>query len=351
MTSELTVASSSGEYTVRVARGSLADALHLVDAIVVDQALVHHIRQVQVPVIAVNADERLKTLGGVEQLAGRLRAAGLVRNSVLGAVGGGTVQDVSTLTSSLYMRGISWVYVPTTLLGMVDSCIGGKSAINAAGYKNLLGNFHPPSRIFVDPFLARSLSASDVVGGIAEAVKICYASSHVEFNDFVDSIPVQGDLSADLLERACWLSLSAKKRIIEVDEFDTGERQLLNFGHTFGHALESATAMALPHGLGVALGMRAAIRYTDSPLHPDTARLDAYAQAILTTALRSGWTLPPVDWNQFIVAFESDKKHTADHYRLVLPMNNGRLEVIAHPRDERTLRNVRLAAEYAWETA
>jgi 3-dehydroquinate synthase len=203
--------------------------------------------------------------------------------------------------------------------------------------------------VYVDPALAAGLPAPDRLGGIAEAVKICYAGSPEEFREFVACVPPRADMGTATLERAAWLSLRTKKRIIEADEFDTGERQLLNFGHTFGHALEAATGMALPHGLGVAVGMRAAITYAAAGAHADVETLDRYAAALAAQAGAAGWAPPTVDWTGFTAAFESDKKHTAEHYRLVLPAADGRLRVVAEPRTQTTLERVVAAAQQAWD--
>ena len=261
MPCDLTVSSSTGTYGISIGLGGGQEAATAADVVVVDSNLRHLVPSAAGEPIEVVASEEVKTLAGVESLSLQLRARGVGRQSTMCAIGGGSIQDLATLTAALYMRGIQWTYVPTTLMAMADSCIGGKSAINAGGYKNLLGNFNPPSMIFVDPEVAVTLPEVDLMCGVAEAVKICYASGPEDFVEFVDAVDVGSHLDVSTLEALVTMALVAKKRIVEVDEFDTGERQLLNFGHTFGHALEAATGMALPHGLGVAIGMRAAVRH------------------------------------------------------------------------------------------
>ena len=145
------VASSSGGYRISIGAGGTERAVADATIVVVDEALLGLVHFDGVAHLPIPATEATKTLLGVEALALQLRDQGVDRRSTMCAIGGGSIQDVATLTAALYMRGIQWTYVPTTLMAMADSCIGGKSAINAGGYKNLLGNFNPPSRIYWTP--------------------------------------------------------------------------------------------------------------------------------------------------------------------------------------------------------
>ncbi len=139
------VASSSGGYRISIGAGGTERAVADATIVVVDEALLGLVHLDGVAHLPIPATEATKTLAGVEALAVRMCRLGINRSSTLCAIGGGSIQDVATLTSALYMRGIPWTYVPSTLLAMADSCIGGKSAINAGGFKNLLGNFYPPN--------------------------------------------------------------------------------------------------------------------------------------------------------------------------------------------------------------
>ena len=349
MPCELEVRSASGSYSISIGIGSSVGAVNSADVVVVDQSLQGRLPSGDSLPIAIAASESIKTLAGVEALALALRERGANRKSVLCAVGGGSIQDVATLTAALYMRGIPWTYVPTTLMAMADSCIGGKSAINAGGYKNLLGNFNPPSQIFVDPELAMTLGEADLMSGLAEAVKICYASGLEDFTAFVETVDVTRALDVTAVEDIATMALVAKRRIVEIDEFDTGERQLLNFGHTFGHALEVASDMGLPHGLGVAIGMRAALRHPLAGDTDETRALDLYSRRLLQRAVSDGWATPDVDWARFQDAFESDKKHLPGVYRMVLPGVDGRLQLVSVPRAEESIAQCVDAARTAME--
>ena len=147
-------------------KGFEADAF-LVDAFFRDQLPL----PANVPVVWIEANEDAKALPATIDVFIALKQAGLGRGSHLMAIGGGVIQDIATFVASLYMRGIDWSYVPTTFLGMVDSCLGGKSSINVGPYKNLVGNFHPPRRIDILPVFARSLPMVEMAGGAAEAAK------------------------------------------------------------------------------------------------------------------------------------------------------------------------------------
>ncbi len=136
------------------------------------------------PVLWIEATKEAKALEQTLPLFVALKDAGLGRSSRLTAIGGGVVQDIATFVASLFMRGIPWDYVPTTFLGMADSCLGGKSSINVGPYKNLIGNFHPPSRIEILPSFARTLPAVELAGGAAEAAKIAFCRGAAAFSAY-----------------------------------------------------------------------------------------------------------------------------------------------------------------------
>ena len=273
---------------------------------------------VGIPVIWIEATEEAKALQETLPLFVALKQAGLGRSSRIAAIGGGVVQDIATFVASLFMRGISWSYVPTTFLGMADSCLGGKSSINVGPYKNLIGNFHPPSRIDILPVFARTLPAVELAGGAAEAAKIAFCRGASAFATYERlAAPVLcGDWQEQQLAELLHATLAVKQWFIETDEFDQAERRLLNFGHTWGHALESATAFALPHGLAVAIGMMASICFTGH--QPSSAGLWQHCLALLRPVLEPA-QLQLFDAERFLKAFQADKKHSPGHYHLIVP--------------------------------
>lgn len=164
------------------------------------------------------------------------------------AVGGGTLQDAVGFVCSIYNRGINWILVPTTLLSQVDSCIGGKTSCNYNHKKNILGTFYPPIEIKICKDFLSTLSQEHYKSGMGEIIKFYALRNELHL------------MPSDIQEQIKY-SLDYKKKLIELDEFDRGERVFLNFGHTFGHALESISNYEIPHGIAVLLGMLIANRY------------------------------------------------------------------------------------------
>lgn len=270
------------------------------------------------PVIWIEATEEAKALQETLHVFVALKKADLGRSSRIAAIGGGVVQDIATFVASLYMRGIPWSYVPTTFLGMADSCLGGKSSINVGPYKNLIGNFHPPTRIDILPVFARTLPAVELAGGAAEAAKIafCRGSSTFAAYERLAAPVLRGDWQEQQLAELLHATLAVKQWFIEIDEFDQAERRLLNYGHTWGHALESATGFAIPHGLAVAIGMMASICFTK---HQATSK-DLWQHCLeLLKPVLEPQQLGAFDPERFLKAFQADKKHTPGHYHLIVP--------------------------------
>lgn len=283
-------------------------------------------------VIGLEAVETGKTLEVAGRLIEALREGGCSRADRLVAVGGGIVQDVACFAASIYMRGIPWDYCPTTLLGMVDSCIGGKSSINVGRFKNIAGTFHPPASILVDVDFVSTLPPDQYTGGLCEAAKICFARGPDAFSAYLDREPGLG-MGADALAETVSLSLRSKQWFIEIDEFDRNERLTLNFGHTFGHALEAATGFSINHGLGVGIGVLCALDFADRETGIRTDRteaLDAHMRGLVRGSL-SPDLLGRLDRPGFARAFLSDKKHDRDTLRLVLPVEGGPLPLARVP--------------------
>ena len=270
------------------------------------------------PVIWIEASEEAKSLPATLPVFEALKQAGFGRGSHLAAIGGGVIQDIATFVASLYMRGISWSYVPTTFLGMTDSCLGGKSSINAGAYKNLIGNFHPPKSIEILPVFARTLPAVELAGGAAEAAKIAFCRGAQAFHRYeVLAAPVlAGDWNEHQLVALLHATLGVKQWFIETDEFDRAERRLLNFGHTWGHALESATGFAISHGLAVAVGMMAAIQFSGAA--PEHEPLWNHCLELLRPVVSEA-QLEAFAADRFIAAFKADKKHSPDLWHVIVP--------------------------------
>lgn len=291
-------------------------------------------------IIKVSALESSKTLLFAESVIKSLRDFGANRRSQIVAIGGGIIQDIVTFVASIYMRGISWEYYPTTLLSMVDSCIGGKSSINVADFKNIAGNFYPPQKIYIDPGFCKSLKNIDIASGICEAVKICFADEGNSFDKIIKVIDEKDFYSIQKLLKITYLSLETKKRFIEIDEFDNGVRLNLNFGHTFGHAIEAASNYVIPHGIAVGIGMQLAIEFSSlkNKSIKDNPRCLVLYQLISSILNKFVSTLDhfkKIDSDVLFDKFSSDKKHTSMDYVLIIPNQDGFLYREFFKKDDR----------------
>ena len=175
------------------------------------------------------------------------------RKTKINVIGGGVVQDISSFSCSIYLRGLKWNFYPTTLLAQADSCIGSKTSINLNKTKNLIGNFYPPSKIIIDKKFLETLHINEIHSGIGEIIK-CLILEKFFFKNtkltITDKIFEKKNLNFYISE-----ALKIKKKFIEKDEFDRNIRNLLNYGHSFGHAIEAASKFKIPHGIAVSMGM------------------------------------------------------------------------------------------------
>lgn len=204
----------------------------------------------QARICTVPAGESSKNMGSYQQLLGEMLALGMGRGDCVAAVGGGMVGDLAGFAAATYMRGVDFYNVPTTLLAQVDSSVGGKTAIDMNGVKNIVGAFHQPRAVLIDTDTLRSLSRRQMAAGLAESVKMAMTCDAA----LLELIESSSDLTADLPEIIA-RSLSIKARVVEQDPTEQGLRRVLNFGHTIGHAVESCAGGKLLHGECVAMGM------------------------------------------------------------------------------------------------
>ena len=192
------------------------------------------------------------TVAGLCDLATKRAAK---RNCVVVSIGGGITQDVTGYLASTLYRGVRWVYVPTTLLAMADSCVGGKTSLNHGAHKNLVGTMYPPERVLIDSRFVDTLSEEDYFSGLGEVVKLHLLAGSTEVGLLRAAMPGLLRRDVDVVRTTTKSCLEIKRTFIETDEFDRGRRNFLNFGHCFGHAIETATGFAVPHGQAVVVGM------------------------------------------------------------------------------------------------
>ncbi|WP_292072403.1 3-dehydroquinate synthase [Brevundimonas sp. UBA7534] len=277
---------------------------------------------VRTETVTVPAGEASKSFAQLERVLDRLLEIGLDRKDVVVALGGGVVGDLAGLAAALYMRGIDFVQVPTTLLAQVDSSVGGKTAIDTPRGKNLVGAFHQPRLVLADIDVLATLPDKQLRSGWAEVLKhglICDAA----FFDWLageGADGARGDPAA--LERAVVRSVEIKSAVVSEDEKEAGRRALLNLGHTFGHAVEAELGFeeaALAHGEAVALGCCLAFRYSAREglcAEADARRVEAViAAAGLPTRLDQAGTF---DADRLLALMAGDKKAEGGALTLIL---------------------------------
>jgi len=359
MSESFDISASTGSYTVHIEPGAFASHLaeRQQDVVIADRFF----QDVLPPLVTSSraafyyeASETIKSLDVAPELIEQIRKSGANRQTQFVAIGGGVIQDLAAFAASIYMRGVQWVYIPTTILGMVDSCIGGKSSINVGPYKNLVGTFHPPLSVFVDPEHARTLPLDQQASGIIEAAKICFCRSPESFRSYLTCNPHPGMETAPLATLISH-SLRAKKWFIEVDEFDQNERLLLNFGHTFGHAIEGASHYGISHGIAVGLGILCALAFVrqSSENHSDpyagapaVHELEDHLGTIFRSVPNLSSQLAGLPLNDVMERFESDKKHKQDSYVLVLVDPSGKVVLQKVQKSTESVQRIRTAIEF-----
>lgn len=266
--------------------------------------------------------ENRKNLETVQELYDRLVEYPVKRNLTMISLGGGILQDVSGFAASTIYRGINWIYIPTTLLAQADSCIGSKTSLNYGSYKNLVGTFYPPTRIHIyTPFL-KTLHDSDFYSGFGEVIKLHIMGGKDFFDSLVELTPLILRREPTALTKAIQQSLNIKLSYMEGDEFDMGRRNLLNYGHDFGHAAESTSNFEVPHGQGVIFGMIAA-----NIIARQRGVLDAKLEnEIANKALFPNLLIKPkpnaLEPDAMINAMKKDKKRVGENLALIMLDNN-----------------------------
>jgi 3-dehydroquinate synthase len=268
-------------------------------------------------VILPSLEER-KTLEGVKEIYEYLIGKSAKRNMTLITIGGGILQDVTGFAASTLYRGVNWYFVPTTLLAQADSCIGGKTSLNYRGYKNLIGTFYPPMAVWIDPLFLGTLDIEDFYSGLGEVVKLHIMGGKPTIQQIIKSYNSICNKDITELERAIQISLEIKRGYIIDDEFDHGKRNMLNYGHCFGHALEAVSNFRIPHGQAVVIGMILA-NYIASKRHLLSENNCRFLEEkLLIPTLQT--TILPGDFQAKSIteAMKQDKKRTGSKLALVM---------------------------------
>ena len=213
----------------------------------------HSLPQERVIILPISED--VKNINTVCELYDKIMKFAPRKNLNLISIGGGITQDITGFVASSLYRGVNWIFIPTTLLAQVDSCIGAKTSLNFNHYKNLIGTFYPPSQIHIYPDFLKTLTKEDFYSGVGEMAKLHLMNGELDTKVFINSLESIDKLNPQVLLERTQNCLKIKKSYIEDDEFDTGKRNMLNYGHCFGHAIESSTDFAISHGQAVVVGM------------------------------------------------------------------------------------------------
>ena len=327
---DMVIQSHRGPYTVRfgaafegLERG-LAPHEHLIiDAQVAELYSRVLARALEGPsVLRIAATEANKSLEQFPAYVTHLLERGVRRNHVLVGVGGGVIQDITAFLAATLLRGLRWRFYPTTLLAQADSCIGSKSSGNVGRYKNQLGSFTPPDEVVISTDVLDTLDNAAIRSGLGEMIKV-----HI-IAGWDDTRVLAADYSQiarnkQVMQHYICRSLEIKRTKIEADEFDRHERLVMNYGHSFGHAIESATAYAVPHGIAVTIGMDMANDFSHRFGFIEQAVYDELHPLLAENY--AGFEHTPIPEEPFFAALAKDKKNVDDEVSLILMRGPGRV--------------------------
>ena len=274
-------------------------------------------------ILVIKSNEKNKSLERMALYVDFLLRNGIRRSDNLLAIGGGIIQDITCFLSSTLLRGIEWNFVPTTLLAQADSCIGSKSSINCNGIKNVLGTFAPPKKIYICPVFLSTLKKVEIQSGIGEMLKVHAIAGTKEFQKIKANYN-QLFTNKEIMLEKIYRSLQIKKKYIEIDEFDKGPRNIFNYGHSFGHAIERASNYNIPHGIAVSIGCDLA-NYTAMNLNISNKNIYASMHETLKSNYKN-FSKTKIDTELFYDALGKDKKNINNQtFSLVMPNHDGKI--------------------------
>lgn len=268
--------------------------------------------------LVLDAIEENKTLLASEMIYDKVISLKPTKKTKIISFGGGITQDVSGFVASTFYRGLNWIYVPTTLLAQADSCMGSKTSLNYKSYKNILGTFYPPHQIYICSEFTNTLTEEDFYSGMGEVVKLHIMGGNQALDKLMTQLPKihQRDISTVL--NATQSSLDIKWTYMDGDEFDQGKRNLLNYGHEFGHAIETATNYRIPHGQAIIIGMIMAnyISYVRKAISKETLER---IEVVFTELLKTDTSLlKTISSESIIDPMKQDKKRIGNKLPLIM---------------------------------
>ena len=272
--------------------------------------------------ILINASEKQKSYQELIPIIQHLIESGFRKNHRLVGIGGGITQDITAFTSSILYRGVDWLFYPTTLLAQGDSCIGSKTSINFGIYKNQIGGFYPPNKILINPSFINTLKEAELKSGLGEMCHYFIVAGENDFERFkkeYDAALIDKKILSGIIAR----SLEIKKSYIEIDEFDRNERQVFNYGHSFGHAIESLTNYKIPHGIAVSFGMDIS-NFLSVKLGYIPVEIRNNIRELLKK-IWTGYNIGDIPLENFLIALSKDKKNVGEKLGLILNKGYGKI--------------------------
>ncbi|MBI3519375.1 MAG: hypothetical protein HY062_08470 [Bacteroidetes bacterium] len=307
----------------------LKDLLYIKEAVFIIDKQVFELYKTSFSIIAnqenvliLDAIEENKTLTASEIVFDKIISLKPTKKTKIISFGGGITQDVSGFVASTFYRGLNWIYVPTTLLAQADSCMGSKTSLNYKSYKNILGTFYPPHQIYICPEFTNTLTEEDFYSGMGEVVKLHTMGGSEALDKLMIQLPKIHQRDIPTILAATQSSLDIKWTYMDGDEFDQGKRNLLNYGHEFGHAIETATQYKIPHGQAIIIGMVMAnyISFQKNAISEMT--FEKTANVFLELLKSDVSILNNVSAQEIINPMKQDKKRIGNHLPLIMMDDN-----------------------------
>ena len=288
--------------------------------------------KIDLPIIRIPDGESGKSPDVIVNIWQKLGELGLNRNDLIIGIGGGTVTDLAGFAAATWLRGIDWVAIPTTVAGMVDAAVGGKTGINTTEGKNLVGVFHAPAAVLIDLDTLKSLAKNEILAGFGEVAKYGFIADE----RILELIEADVDLAtnpesavfAEIVER----SVSIKARVVGEDFKESGLREILNYGHTLGHAIEHAERYKWRHGAAIAIGMVFVAELANLAGKLSDADLDRHRSVLKLLGLPTEYKADK--WEQLLGAMQRDKKSRAGTLRFVVLEGIGKPKILTAPTAE-----------------
>jgi len=297
----------------------------------------------QKEVYTFTATEKNKNFNELEKILNQLTIKNFQRDSIIVAIGGGIVGDIAGFAAAIFMRGIKFIQLPTTLLAAVDSSVGGKTGINYKGTKNLIGSFHQPSLVLADTGFFDTLPKEEIICGIGEIIKYGFISTSKMFDFILDNFQKVLDLDYFVIDKIVAESIRIKGAVVKADEKELGLRKILNFGHTFAHAFEVSSGHKIKHGQAVIIGMACALILSKNK---HLIKADEFNRAIqLIDKVKPFVLINGINKNDLIQIMMRDKKNRDGKIKFVLLKSIGEVLIDVEARDSEILKAINSALE------